>query len=288
MAALLRHRTLLAGTAIAALALTGCVQDPEKDDGGSTDESSSQETAAATTAETAEAEPSEEPSDEPSEEGTEPADDASADSEPSESPSADVGAAPSDLTEGEVSDALSTEIDGHDLVGATPAQVAASGTSVSDALSEEVMGAGFAVSPATCEEPFMTGFLGGLHKADDTVLAVDADGALLLTAEVFPDADAAQKALDEERGAVEDCSKIRLTADGDTADVKVSTDDLEVEGASEAYEITLSGGDTDVTNPSMAYGNVVVTVATTAQFEGGSAPDPEVLLTEVAEALSEA
>ncbi len=67
----------------------------------------------------------------------------------------------------------------------------------------------------------------------------------------------------------------------------LSTSDLEVEGADSAYEATVENEGESYSTAGMAYGNTVIMVVDTGQYEGDPAPDNSALLEEVATALSE-
>ncbi|WP_144794083.1 hypothetical protein [Kocuria palustris] len=290
MAPQLRYRTLFAGTALAALALSGCVQDPDGGEGGS--EPSEGASQASPAPESGGAEPSAEEasSAESSEPAAEPSGGSSASSEASASDAASGpaagGEAPEDISEGDLTTLLSTEVDGTQLIAVTPSQLEASGMDLEAEMAAE-FGEGFEVSPATCEGPFMNALLGGMHDSGDAVIAVDDEGSLLITARTFDDAQGAEEALDEQRGAVDECGEVEVTVEGQSSDSEMTTEDLAVDGASAAYETTLEIEGDSVANPSMAYGNTLISMVETSQFEGGPAPDNEALLEEVAGALSE-
>lgn len=258
MASTSRTRALFATTAIAALALTGCVQsldDEESQGQATTEESMAQESAAP-------------------------------ESSPAEtSASAASGEVPEDLSEGDISTALSTEIGGYPLIALTPAQLESSGVDVQAEISSG-LGSGIEVAPASCEDPFLGSFLAGAQDADESVVAVDEEGNILVTVKTFDDASAAEQAFQQQRDALEECSSVELTVDGSSGDAEVGVEEITVDGASSAYEASISSPGETFVNPSMAYGNTVVEVATTEQYAGGAAPDNEALLSEVAQALS--
>lgn len=288
MAAQLRFRALFAGTAIAALALTGCVQSTD-DEGGDDSSSSSEESSAPESSapeETTEA--SEESSESTDEESS---DDESASEDESEasdssSSSAASGEAPEDLSDSDLLSSLSTQINGAQLMAITADQLASTGTDPEEDLLE-AFGEDFAVSPASCQDPFLNALLGGVHDTDG-VLAVDQEGSLMVSAETFDDAAAAEDALQDDRDAADGCGEVEVTADGTSGSAELSTSDLEVEGADSAYEATVEIEGESVSTAGMAYGNTVITVVDTGQFEGDPAPDNAALLEEVATALSEA
>lgn len=288
MAAQLRFRALFAGTAIAALALTGCVQSTD-DEGGDDSSSSSEESSAPESSapeETTEA--SEESSESTDEESS---DDESASEDESEasdssSSSAASGEAPEDLSDSDLLSSLSTQINGAQLMAITADQLASTGTDPEEDLLE-AFGEDFAVSPASCQDPFLNALLGGVHDTDG-VLAVDQEGSLMVSAETFDDAAAAEDALQADRDAADGCGEVEVTADGTSGSAELSTSDLEVEGADSAYEATVEIEGESVSTAGMAYGNTVITVVDTGQFEGDPAPDNAALLEEVATALSEA
>lgn len=299
MAAQLRFRALFAGTAIAALALTGCVQSTD-DEGGDDSSSSSEESSAPESSapeETTEASEEsaestdEEPSDDESASEDESAsDDASASEEESESSdssssSAASGEAPEDLSDSDLLSSLSTQVNGAQLMAITADQLASTGTDPEEDLLE-AFGEDFAVSPASCQDPFLNALLGGVHDTDG-VLAVDQEGSLMVSAETFDDAAAAEDALQADRDAADGCGEVEVTADGTSGSAELSTSDLEVEGADSAYEATVEIEGESVSTAGMAYGNTVITVVDTGQFEGDPAPDNAALLEEVATALSE-
>lgn len=287
MAAQLRFRALFAGTAIAALALTGCVQSTD-DEGGDDSSSSSEESSAPESSapeETTEA--SEESSESTDEESS---DDESASEDESEasdssSSSAASGEAPEDLSDSDLLSSLSTQINGAQLMAITADQLASTGTDPEEDLLE-AFGEDFAVSPASCQDPFLNALLGGVHDTDG-VLAVDQEGSLMVSAETFDDAAAAEDALQADRDAADGCGEVEVTADGTSGSAELSTSDLEVEGADSAYEATVEIEGESVSTAGMAYGNTVITVVDTGQFEGDPAPDNAALLEEVATALSE-
>lgn len=288
MAAQLRFRALFAGTAIAALALTGCVQSTD-DEGGDDSSSSSEESSAPESSapeETTEA--SEESSESTDEESS---DDESASEDESEasdssSSSAASGEAPEDLSDSDLLSSLSTQINGAQLMAITADQLASTGTDPEEDLLE-AFGEDFAVSPASCQDPFLNALLGGVHDTDG-VLAVDQEGSLMVSAETFDDAAAAEDALQADRDAADGCGEVEVTADGTSESAELSTSDLEVEGADSAYEATVEIEGESVSTAGMAYGNTVITVVDTGQFEGDPTPDNAALLEEVATALSEA
>ena len=287
MAAQLRFRALFAGTAIAALALTGCVQSTD-DEGGDDSSSSSEESSAPESSapeETTEA--SEESSESTDEESS---DDESASEDESEasdssSSSAASGEAPEDLSDSDLLSSLSTQINGAQLMAITADQLASTGTDPEEDLLE-AFGEDFAVSPASCQDPFLNALLGGVHDTDG-VLAVDQEGSLMVSAETFDDAAAAEDALQADRDAADGCGEVEVTADGTSGSAELSTSDLEVEGADSAYEATVENEGESYSTAGMAYGNTVITVVDTGQYEGDPAPDNAALLEEVATALSE-
>lgn len=253
MASTSRLSALFATTAMAALVLTGCVQsldDGQTQDQAATEEPTAQESAA-----------------------------------PETSASAASGEVPEDLSEGDISTALSTEIGGYPLVALTPAQLESSGVDVRAEISSG-LGSGMEVAPVSCEDPFLGSFLAGAQDADESVVAVDEEGNILVTVKTFDDASAAEQAFQQQRDALEECSSVELTVDGSGGDAEVSVEEITVDGASSAYEASISSEGESFVNPSMAYGNTVVEVATTEQYAGGAAPDNEALLAEVAQALT--
>ena len=78
------------------------------------------------------------------------------------------------------------------------------------------------------------------------------------------------------------CGEVEVTADGTSGSAELSTSDLEVEGADSAYEATVEIEGESVSTAGMAYGNTVITVVDTGQFEGDPTPDNAALLEEVA------
>ncbi|MCM3331436.1 hypothetical protein [Kocuria palustris] len=298
MAAQLRFRALFAGTAIAALALTGCVQSTD-DEGGDDSSSSSEESSAPESSapeetteaseESSESTDEESSDDESASEDESASDDASASEDESESSdssssSAASGEAPEDLSDSDLLSSLSTQINGAQLMAITADQLASTGTDPEEDLLE-AFGEDFAVSPASCQDPFLNALLGGVHDTDG-VLAVDQEGSLMVSAETFDDA-AAEDALQADRDAADGCGEVEVTADGTSGSAELSTSDLEVEGADSAYEATVEIEGESVSSAGMAYGNTVITVVDTGQFEGDPAPDNAALLEEVATALSE-
>ena len=299
MAAQLRFRALFAGTAIAALALTGCVQSTD-DEGGDDSSSSSEESSAPESSapeetteaseESAESTDEESSDDESASEDESASDDASASEDESESSdssssSAASGEAPEDLSDSDLLSSLSTQVNGAQLMAITADQLASTGTDPEEDLLE-AFGEDFAVSPASCQDPFLNALLGGVHDTDG-VLAVDQEGSLMVSAETFDDAAAAEDALQADRDAADGCGEVEVTADGASGSAELSTSDLEVEGADSAYEATVEIEGESVSTAGMAYGNTVITVVDTGQFEGDPAPDNAALLEEVATALSE-
>lgn len=297
MAAQLRFRALFAGTAIAALALTGCVQSTD-DEGGDDSSSSSEESSAPESSapeetteaseESAESTDEESSDDESASEDESASDDASAsedESSDSSSSSAASGEAPEDLSDSDLLSSLSTQINGAQLMAITADQLASTGTDPEEDLLE-AFGEDFAVSPASCQDPFLNALLGGVHDTDG-VLAVDQEGSLMVSAETFDDAAAAEDALQADRDAADGCGEVEVTADGTSESAELSTSDLEVEGADSAYEATVEIEGESISTAGMAYGNTVITVVDTGQFEGDPAPDNAALLEEVATALSE-
>lgn len=299
MAAQLRFRALFAGTAIAALALTGCVQSTD-DEGGDDSSSSSEESSAPepsapeetteVSEESAESTDEESSDDESASENESASDDASASEDESESSdssssSSASGEAPEDLSDSDLLSSLSTQINGAQLMAITADQLASTGTDPEEDLLE-AFGEDFAVSPASCQDPFLNALLGGVHDTDG-VLAVDQEGSLMVSAETFDDAAAAEDALQADRDAADGCGEVEVTADGTSGSAELSTSDLEVEGADSAYEATVEIEGESVSTAGMAYGNTVITVVDTGQFEGDPAPDNAALLEEVATALSE-
>lgn len=299
MAAQLRFRALFAGTAIAALALTGCVQSTD-DEGGDDSSSSSEESSAPESSapeetteaseESSESTDEESSDDESASEDESASDDASASEDESEasdssSSSAASGEAPEDLSDSDLLSSLSTQINGAQLMAITADQLASTGTDPEEDLLE-AFGEDFAVSPASCQDPFLNALLGGVHDTDG-VLAVDQEGSLMVSAETFDDAAAAEDALQADRDAADGCGEVEVTADGTSGSAELSTSDLEVEGADSAYEATVEIEGESVSTAGMAYGNTVITVVDTGQFEGDPAPDNAALLEEVATALSE-
>lgn len=297
MAAQLRFRALFAGTAIAALALTGCVQSTD-DEGGDDSSSSSEESSAPESSapeetteaseESSESTDEESSDDESASEDESASDDASAsedESSDSSSSSAASGEAPEDLSDSDLLSSLSTQINGAQLMAITADQLASTGTDPEEDLLE-AFGEDFAVSPASCQDPFLNALLGGVHDTDG-VLAVDQEGSLMVSAETFDDAAAAEDALQADRDAADGCGEVEVTADGTSGSAELSTSDLEVEGADSAYEATVEIEGESVSTAGMAYGNTVITVVDTGQFEGDPAPDNAALLEEVATALSE-
>ena len=299
MAAQLRFRALFAGTAIAALALTGCVQSTD-DEGGDDSSSSSEESSAPESSapeetteaseESAESTDAESSDDESASEDESASDDASASEDESESSdssssSAASGEAPEDLSDSDLLSSLSTQVNGAQLMAITADQLASTGTDPEEDLLE-AFGEDFAVSPASCQDPFLNALLGGVHDTDG-VLAVDQEGSLMVSAETFDDAAAAEDALQADRDAADGCGEVEVTADGTSGSAELSTSDLEVEGADSAYEATVEIEGESVSTAGMAYGNTVITVVDTGQFEGDPAPDNAALLEEVAAALSE-
>ena len=299
MAAQLRFRALFAGTAIAALALTGCVQSTD-DEGGDDSSSSSEESSAPESSapeetteaseESSESTDEESSDDESASEDESASDDASASEDESEasdssSSSAASGEAPEDLSDSDLLSSLSTQINGAQLMAITADQLASTGTDPEEDLLE-AFGEDFAVSPASCQDPFLNALLGGVHDTDG-VLAVDQEGSLMVSAETFDDAAAAEDALQADRDAADGCGEVEVTADGASGSAELSTSDLEVEGADSAYEATVEIEGESVSTAGMAYGNTVITVVDTGQFEGDPAPDNAALLEEVATALSE-
>lgn len=298
MAAQLRFRALFAGTAIAALALTGCVQSTD-DEGGDDSSSSSEESSAPESSapeetteaseESSESTDEESSDDESASEDESASDDASASEDESESSdssssSAASGEAPEDLSDSDLLSSLSTQINGAQLMAITADQLASTGTDPGEDLLE-AFGEDFAVSPASCQDPFLNALLGGVHDTDG-VLAVDQEGSLMVSAETFDDAAAAEDALQADRDAADGCGEVEVTADGTSGSAELSTSDLEVEGADSAYEATVEIEGESVSTAGMAYGNTVITVVDTGQFEGDPAPDNAALLEEVATALS--
>ncbi|WP_423125549.1 hypothetical protein [Kocuria palustris] len=299
MAAQLRFRALFAGTAIAALALTGCVQSTD-DEGGDDSSSSSEESSAPESSapeetteasdESSESTDEESSDDESASEDESASDDASASEDESESSdssssSAASGEAPEDLSDSDLLSSLSTQVNGAQLMAITADQLASTGTDPEEDLLE-AFGEDFAVSPASCQDPFLNALLGGVHDTDG-VLAVDQEGSLMVSAETFDDAAAAEDALQADRDAADGCGEVEVTADGTSGSAELSTSDLEVEGADSAYEATVEIEGESVSTAGMAYGNTVITVVDTGQFEGDPAPDNAALLEEVATALSE-
>lgn len=299
MAAQLRFRALFAGTAIAALALTGCVQSTD-DEGGDDSSSSSEESSAPESSapeetteaseESAESTDEESSDDESASEDESASDDASASEDESESSdssssSAASGEAPEDLSDSDLLSSLSTQVNGAQLMAITADQLASTGTDPEEDLLE-AFGEDFAVSPASCQDPFLNALLGGVHDTDG-VLAVDQEGSLMVSAETFDDAAAAEDALQADRDAADGCGEVEVTADGTSGSAELSTSDLEVEGADSAYEATVEIEGESISTAGMAYGNTVITVVDTGQFEGDPAPDNAALLEEVATALSE-
>ena len=299
MAAQLRFRALFAGTAIAALALTGCVQSTD-DEGGDDSSSSSEESSAPESSapeetteaseESSESTDEESSDDESASEDESASDDASASEDESESSdssssSAASGEAPEDLSDSDLLSRLSTQVNGAQLMAITADQLASTGTDPEEDLLE-AFGEDFAVSPASCQDPFLNALLGGVHDTDG-VLAVDQEGSLMVSAETFDDAAAAEDALQADRDAADGCGEVEVTADGASGSAELSTSDLEVEGADSAYEATVEIEGESVSTAGMAYGNTVITVVDTGQFEGDPAPDNAALLEEVATALSE-
>lgn len=299
MAAQFRFRALFAGTAIAALALTGCVQSTD-DEGGDDSSSSSEESSAPESSapeetteaseESSESTDEESSDDESASEDESASDDASASEDESESSdsfssSAASGEAPEDLSDSDLLSSLSTQINGAQLMAITADQLASTGTDPGEDLLE-AFGEDFAVSPASCQDPFLNALLGGVHDTDG-VLAVDQEGSLMVSAETFDDAAAAEDALQADRDAADGCGEVEVTADGTSGSAELSTSDLEVEGADSAYEATVEIEGESVSTAGMAYGNTVITVVDTGQFEGDPAPDNAALLEEVATALSE-
>lgn len=299
MAAQLRFRALFAGTAIAALALTGCVQSTD-DEGGDDSSSSSEESSAPESSapeetteaseESSESTDEESSDDESASEDESASDDASASEDESESSdssssSAASGEAPEDLSDSDLLSSLSTQINGAQLMAITADQLASTGTDPEEDLLE-AFGEDFAVSPASCQDPFLNALLGGVHDTDG-VLAVDQEGSLMVSAETFDDAAAAEDALQADRDAADGCGEVEVTADGTSGSAELSTSDLEVEGADSAYEATVEIEGESVSTAGMAYGNTVITVVDTGQIEGDPAPDNAALLEEVATALSE-
>ena len=299
MAAQLRFRALFAGTAIAALALTGCVQSTD-DEGGDDSSSSSEESSAPESSapeetteaseESAESTDEESSDDESASEDESASDDASASEDESESSdssssSAASGEAPEDLSNSDLLSSLSTQINGAQLMAITADQLASTGTDPEEDLLE-AFGEDFAVSPASCQDPFLNALLGGVHDTDG-VLAVDQEGSLMVSAETFDDAAAAEDALQADRDAADGCGEVEVTADGTSGSAELSTSDLEVEGADSAYEATVEIEGESISTAGMAYGNTVITVVDTGQIEGDPAPDNAALLEEVATALSE-
>ena len=299
MAAQLRFRALFAGTAIAALALTGCVQSTD-DEGGDDSSSSSEESSAPESSapeetteaseESSESTDEESSDDESASEDESASDDASASEDESESSdssssSAASGEAPEDLSDSDLLSSLSTQINGAQLMAITADQLASTGTDPEEDLLE-AFGEDFAVSPASCQDPFLNALLGGVHDTDG-VLAVDQEGSLMVSAETFDDAAAAEDALQADRDAADGCGEVEVTADGASESAELSTWDLEVEGADSAYEATVEIEGESISTAGMAYGNTVITVVDTGQIEGDPAPDNAALLEEVATALSE-
>ena len=299
MAAQLRFRALFAGTAIAALALTGCVQSTD-DEGGDDSSSSSEESSAPESSapeetteaseESSESTDEESSDDESASEDESASDDASASEDESESSdssssSAASGEAPEDLSDSDLLSSLSTQINGAQLMAITADQLASTGTDPGEDLLE-AFGEDFAVSPASCQDPFLNALLGGVHDTDG-VLAVDQEGSLMVSAETFDDAAAAEDALQADRDAADGCGEVEVTADGTSGSAELSTSDLEVEGADSAYEATVEIEGESISTAGMAYGNTVITVVDTGQFEGDPAPDNAALLEEVATVLSE-
>lgn len=299
MAAQLRFRALFASTAIAALALTGCVQSTD-DEGGDDSSSSSEESSAPESSapeetteaseESAESTDEESSDDESASEDESASDDASASEDESESSdssssSAASGEAPEDLSDSDLLSSLSTQVNGAQLMAITADQLASTGTDPEEDLLE-AFGEDFAVSPASCQDPFLNALLGGVHDTEG-VLAVDQEGSLMVSAETFDDAAAAEDALQADRDAADGCGEVEVTADGTSGSAELSTSDLEVEGADSAYEATVEIEGESVSTAGMAYGNTVITVVDTGQFEGDPAPDNAALLEEVATALSE-
>lgn len=266
-----------ATVAIAALALTGCVrsiEDESSQDQATTEQTQAQETAAPEAAQSTA--PATTASESPSGKAT-----ASA----SSSASADSAEAPGDLSEGDISSALSTEIDGYRLIALTPSQLESTGVDLEAEISS-ALGTGIGVAPVSCEDPFLGSFLAGVQDVEESVVAVDEEGSLLVTVRAFDDAAAAEQAFQEQRDALQECGTVELTVDGTSGQASVEIEDLTVDGATGAYEAAVSADGTSFINPSMAYGNTVVSLATTEQYAGGPAPDNQALLGEVAQALS--
>ena len=296
MAAQLRFRALFAGTAIAALALTGCVQSTD-DEGGDDSSSSSEESSAPESSapeetteaseESSESTDEESSDDESASEDESASDDASASEDSdSSSSSAASGEAPEDFSDSDLLSSLSTQVNGAQLMAITADQLASTGTDPEEDLLE-AFGEDFAVSPASCQDPFLNALLGGVHDTDG-VLAVDQEGSLMVSAETFDDAAAAEDALQADRDAADGCGEVEVTADGASESAELSTtSDLEVEGADSAYEATVEIEGESISTAGMAYGNTVITVVDTGQIEGDPAPDNAALLEEVATALSE-
>ena len=166
----------------------------------------------------------------------------------------------------------------------TADQLASTGTDPEEDLLAE-FGEDFAVSPASCQDPFLDALLAGVHDSDG-VLAVDQEGSLMITAETFDDADAAEEALQSNRDAADGCGEVEVTSEGTSGSAELSTSDLEVEGAQSAYEATVEIEGESVATAGMAYGNSVITIVDVGQFQGDPAPDNAALLEEVAAAVS--
>lgn len=279
---------LTATSAAAVLALTGCGLFGGDDEEPTTEETTQEQTTEATTDE-ATSETETEPATEEATDSATETEDATSSASPSE---AADGEAPTDLSNSTVMGALNGQtVDGVELTALPVSMMESSGYDL-QALLEEELG-NVTVDPASCEDPVRGSFMGGVMQSNmgDGVVAVDTAGTLIITVHSFESVDEAETDLEDFRTGLEDCADATMTVDGSALPVELSEEDLTVEGAETAVQPQLSasggGENLDVHSARMVYGNSVVTVLDSGEYQGQRA-DYEAVLTEVVELLQQA
>ncbi|KAA9393584.1 hypothetical protein FCK90_11365 [Kocuria coralli] len=278
-----RAPLLAAASAAAALVLTGCGLF------GGEDEPAPEETAQQSSAEATATTASPDATDEATAETSSAAPSPSATASSSATAGGGAGEAPADLSNSSVMGALNGQVVGGVELNALPVSLMeASGQDI-PALLEESLGV-VAVDPASCADPVQGSFMGGIMQSNmaDGVVGVDTGGSVIITVHSFDSVQDAEADLQGFRDEVDDCSEATMSVDGESLPVELSDEDLTVEGAETAIRTRLNasgaGESIAVHSGRMVYGNSVVSVLSSGEYQGEQA-DYEALLTEVAQLL---
>lgn len=202
------------------------------------------------------------------------------------------GDAPTDLSNNSVMGALNGQTVGGATLNALPVSLMESSGYDIPALLEENLGV-VTVDPATCDDPVQGSFMGGIVQSNmaDSVVAVDTEGTVIVTVHSYGSVEEAETELENWQTGVEDCAQATMSLDGSALAVELSDEEITVDGAESATRTTMNaagpGGDMDVHTARMVYGNSLVTIVASEEYEGVEA-DYEALLTEVADYLASA